>query len=77
MKRRRHMTPEEIEREGLLALNERLGVVGAVRFLRLAGFTHGDYTKERKKLLKGLSLEDLIEAARERGGRRKRRGKKG
>lgn len=77
MKRRRYLPPRELMREGFRALQEGLGLVGAVRFLQFAGFTHGNYTKERKKLLKGLTIDDVAKAARERGGRGRKRGEKG
>lgn len=77
MKRRRYLPPRELMREGFRALKKGLGLVGAVRFLQLAGFSYGDYTKERTKLLKDLTIDDVIELARKRGGRGKGRGKKG
>ena len=55
------MTPEEIRREGLRALVERLGVVGAVRFLQLFERGKGDYTKDREKFLGDKSVEELVE----------------
>lgn len=57
----RAMTPEEIRKEGLKALVERLGVVGAIRFLQQFEIGEGDYTKDREKFLGGKSVDELVE----------------
>jgi len=54
------MTPEDIRREGLKALAERLGVVGVV--IQQFGRGEGDYTKDREKFLGDRSsVDELIE----------------
>lgn len=55
------MTPEEIRKEGLKALVERLGVVGAIRFLQQFEIGEGDYTKDREKFLDDKSVDELVE----------------
>jgi hypothetical protein len=50
----------ELRREGWIALTERLGVSGAIRFMMQYDAGHGDYTVERSHLLEGLSLEQAI-----------------
>jgi len=57
----RTMTPEEIKREGLKALAEKLGVVGMVRFLQQFERGERDYTKDREKFLGDKSVDELIE----------------
>lgn len=57
----RAMTPEEIRKEGLKALVERLGVVGAIRFLQQFEIGEGDYTKDREKFLGDKSVDELVE----------------
>ncbi len=50
---------ENIRREGLKALKERLGIDGTIKFIQLYSDGKGDYTKERTELLKGLTIEDF------------------
>lgn len=59
----------EIRREGWIALTERLGVAGAVRFLMEYDPGHGDYTSERSELFADLTVEEAIRRARERSGK--------
>jgi hypothetical protein len=53
------MTPDEIYREGLQALRDRLGVAGMVRFLQQFEMGQGDYARERHEWVDGLSLDDI------------------
>ena len=55
------MTFDEIRIEGLKALERRLGPQGMIRFLQQFETGRGDYTKERHKWLKGISVESLAE----------------
>lgn len=50
----------ELRREGWIALTERLGVSGAIRFLQQYDPGHGDYSLERHELLADLTLDDAI-----------------
>jgi len=50
----------ELRREGWIALTERLGVSGAIRFLMQYDPGHGDYTVERRQLFADLTLDDAI-----------------
>jgi hypothetical protein len=50
----------ELRREGWIALTERLGVSGAIRFLMQYDPGHGDYTLERRQLFADLTLDDAI-----------------
>jgi len=54
-------TLEEIRREGLAALRERLGQAGMVRFLQQFETGHGDYAKERHAWVDQMSLEQIRE----------------
>ena len=50
----------ELTEEALSVLNERLGVVGTMRFLAQFSLGHGNYTEERKTLFEGLTLADIV-----------------
>ena len=52
-------TLEEIRRDGLAALRQRLGVVGMVRFLQQFDHGQGDYAKERHKWVDRISMDDI------------------
>ena len=50
---------EKIRREGLKALKEKLGVEGMIKFIQMYSDGKGDYTEERREILKTLNKEDL------------------
>ena len=54
------MSDYEIRREGWKALTERLGVSGAIRFLTQYDAGAGDYTRERRELFGGLTLDEAL-----------------
>lgn len=56
----KNMTLDEIKREGFKALIEKLGVVGALLFIRQFDKGQGDYTEEREKILKDLTLKQIV-----------------
>ena len=56
------MTQEEILQAGMNALEEKLGPVDFIKFWQFLEEGRGDYTKERKKLLKKYTSEDIIHA---------------
>lgn len=60
----REMTDLEFQRHALLILQRELGAEGFARFLRLYRSGHGDYTKERTQLLKGVSIDEIVEQIR-------------
>jgi hypothetical protein len=47
---------------GIEALNEKLGTLGMVEFMRQFDSGYGDYTKERHNWLDGLTIEDIRNA---------------
>jgi len=55
-----NLTPIEIQRAGWNALKKQLGLVGALRFLLQYEKGEGDYTKLRRKMFKGETVERLI-----------------
>ena len=55
-----NLTLDQIKKLGYEALAEKLGPVGMVRFLQQFEMGMGDYTKDRDKWLKDLTVEDLI-----------------
>jgi hypothetical protein len=63
---RRALSAYEIRHEGWLALTERLGVSGAIRFLMQYDPGHGDYTLERQELLADLTLDQALDEMRTR-----------
>lgn len=56
-------TLDEIRREGLDALRERLGPVDMVRFLQQFETGHGDYARERHDWVDRTTLDDIRKAA--------------
>jgi len=50
---------EVIRTEGLKALKEKLGIVGMIKFIQMYSNGQGDYTEERKELLKDVTIEDF------------------
>jgi len=55
-----HLTPIEIQRAGWNILRKQLGPVGALRFLLQYEKGEGDYTKLRRKMFKGETVDTLI-----------------
>jgi len=51
----------EIRVKGWNALVKELGHSGATKFILLYEKGEGDYTKERKKMLKGITIEKIVE----------------
>ncbi len=56
-------TLDEIRREGLAALRQKLGRAGTIRFLQQFGSGSGDYAKERHAWVDRTSMNDLRKAA--------------
>ena len=50
---------EQIRQEGLKALKEKLGPVGMIKFIQMYSDGKGDYTKERKQILKDITIDDF------------------
>jgi hypothetical protein len=67
------LTPDEIQRQGLEALREKLGRAGMVRFLQQFERGKGDYAKERHAWVDRSSLDDLRKLAGTKASRRTRR----
>ena len=59
----------EITQEAIDLLFKEIGVVNTVRFLNQFTAGYGDYTEERESLLKNLTLEEIVAAARKGGNR--------
>jgi hypothetical protein len=66
-------TQDEIYREGLQALRDRLGRAGMIRFLQQFEKGHGDYARERREWVDRMSLEDLRGLARKKSAKKKPR----
>ncbi len=54
------VTGPEIQREGLAALRERLGIRGLAHFLQDMGMASGNYTEDRYKFYADASIEDIL-----------------
>ena len=48
-----------LQKLGIDALTEKLGVVGMIEFMRLFDIGYGDYTKERQQLFEHLTIDDI------------------
>lgn len=72
-------TPEEIRRQGLDALQERLGRAGMLRFLQQFDRGEGDYARERHAWVDSMTLTDIqneLESLRKGGSDSTRRSRK-
>jgi len=56
----RTLSVPEIRREGLKALLERLGPDGTLRFLQQFDPGQGDYTRDRRAWLDGVTLDEIL-----------------
>ncbi|MBI1811281.1 MAG: hypothetical protein HY035_01310 [Nitrospirae bacterium] len=54
------ISPVVLRKVGLEAVAKALGPLGLVRFLQQFETGAGDYTKERERWLKGLSVQDIM-----------------
>jgi hypothetical protein len=54
-----YKTPNEIAITGFRALVEKLGPGGALSFINQYETGAGDYTKERRTILKGITLSSI------------------
>jgi len=52
---------ENLQKEGLKALSEKLGPIGMVNFIRLFDNGKGDYSKERRETLNTITEIDFKE----------------
>jgi hypothetical protein len=67
-------TLDEIYREGLQALRDRLGRAGMIRFLQQFETGQGDYARKRHKWVDRVTLDDLRQlAAAKKPGRKRRK----
>jgi len=58
-------SPALVRKAGLSALKKELGTVGATYFMRQFSTGQGNYTAERDNLLRGITLDEIIEEAQE------------
>ena len=59
------LTDEQFERPALGVLKRELGADGIARFLRLRRSGPGDYTRDRAKWQKDLTLDQVLESIHE------------
>jgi len=55
----------EIRERGWQALVQTLGYAGATKFILLSEKGKGDYTRERRDIFKGVSIESIVEELKE------------
>lgn len=58
------LTGEQFKRHALDVLQRELGPDGLARFLRLNRSGSGDYTRDREKWQKDLTLDEILESIR-------------
>ena len=56
---------ERIRRDGLMDLKEELGVEGMIKFIQMYSDGKGNYTEERREILKDLNKKELQDFLRE------------
>ena len=56
------LEPAKVRSRGMKALVKELGPAGMVQFMQQMRSGHGDYTKERHKILGKPTVADLVEA---------------
>jgi hypothetical protein len=61
----------DITKEAIIALNDALGITNTLRFLNQFTTGFGNYTEERDKLFKDLSLDDIVTEIKQTRGRKK------
>lgn len=64
------IAPDEVRIRGVRALRRELGAAGMVQFLQQLTHGHGDYTKERHKILDKFTVDQIF--AEIKSNRRKR-----
>ncbi len=69
-----HLTLDQIRREGLAVLRERLGQAGMIRFLQQFEHGMGDYAQERREWVDRTTLDDIKASAAPKRRSRPRRG---
>ena len=57
------MSDEDFERHALGILQRELGVDGFARFLRVYRSGTGDYTRDRHRWLKGMTIQEIMAEA--------------
>lgn len=57
--------PAELRQRGFEAIVDALGWANAVRFLHLYESGQGDYTAERDQILPDLSMDEMLDRARD------------
>ncbi len=77
MQKAQHLTDEEIDRLGYEALKEKLGILGAVRFIGLQTERAGEnYADVREHIFEGMTVEEIYSEAVRLEAQREKRGKK-
>ncbi|MBP7652291.1 hypothetical protein KA977_02645 [Candidatus Dependentiae bacterium] len=58
------LTQNEIKRQGFNALQKNLGISGFIKFIQQFDLGDGDYTKERKKIVKKKTVVEIVKEIR-------------
>lgn len=56
----------EVTQEAIEILSREIGIANTIRFINQFTTGRGNYTEEREHLFEGMSLEDIIQAIRDR-----------
>ena len=68
-----HRTLDQIRREGLAALRQRLGRSGMIRFLQQFESGTGDYASERHEWVDSMTLDDIKSLSKRRSPSKRKR----
>lgn len=68
----RKFNSEELRREAILVLHEKLGALNTHRFLAQVSQAQGDYIKFQQRLFNGQDVDALYRAAKQHWQKRKR-----
>jgi len=68
----KNYTPEELRREAILILHEKLGALNTYRFLAQVSQSRDDYLKLQQRLFNGQSVNEIYHAAKQHWQRSKR-----
>ncbi len=55
----RTLAPDKVKRRGMEALTRELGAAGMIQFMQQFSSGYGDYSKDRRRLLGRMSVDDI------------------
>lgn len=64
------LAADKIRAKGVKVLTRELGPAGMVQFMQLFTSGHGDYTKDRRRILGALTVDGIVDEIRRNRSRR-------